>query len=114
MSIRINMLSKADSVPAQGVGSAYVEQVRLAKEIDSLDISINKRGNNFDIFHIHSVNLAYRLSMNKKHTNIVYCVVKADYGLRFRRIAVAGNQNSVFRASAAVNFKPLVPFVAAL
>lgn len=66
------MLSKADSVPAQGVGSAYVEQVRLVKEIDSLDISINQRGDNFDIFHIHSVNLRYRLRMNKRHTNIVY------------------------------------------
>ena len=31
--ITINMLSKADSVDGQGVGSAYIEQVRLRKAL---------------------------------------------------------------------------------
>ena len=72
MKIRINMLSKADSVPAQGVGSAYLEQVNLVKQIDDFEVSINSRKSNFDIYHIHSVNLRYRLRMNKKHINVMY------------------------------------------
>lgn len=66
------MLSKADSVPGQGVASAYLEQTGLVNSLNDFEIEINSRKNNFDIFHIHSVNLRYRLRMNKKHTNIVY------------------------------------------
>ena len=66
------MLSKADSVPAQGVGSAYQEQVRLVKELENFDVEINSKKGNFDIYHIHSVNLRYRLRMNKKHINVMY------------------------------------------
>ena len=72
MTIKINMLSKADSVPGQGVGSAYLEQTRLVKELKNLEVEINSRKSNFDIYHIHTVNLEYRLRMNKKHINIVY------------------------------------------
>ena len=66
------MLSKADSVPGQGVGSAYLEQTRLVKELKDIEIEINARKGDFDIYHIHSVNLGYRLRMNKKHINIAY------------------------------------------
>lgn len=66
------MLSKADSVPGQGVGSAYLEQTKLVKELKNLEVEINSRKNNFDIYHIHTVNLRFRLRMNKKHINIVY------------------------------------------
>ena len=72
MKLRINMLSKADSVKGQGVGSAYLEQVELVKKLEDFDIEINSKKSNFDIYHIHSVNLRYRLRMNKKHLNIVY------------------------------------------
>lgn len=72
MKIRINMLSAADSVKGQGVGSAYLEQVQLVKKIDDFEMSINSRSSDFDIYHIHSPNPTFRLRMNKKHLNIVY------------------------------------------
>ena len=34
--IRINMLSAATTVDGQGVGSAYIEQVKLVKECDDI------------------------------------------------------------------------------
>ncbi len=72
MKIRINMLSKADCAPGQGVSSAYIEQVNLVKGIDTFDVEVNSRKSNFDIYHIHSVNPSYKLRMTKKHLNIVY------------------------------------------
>lgn len=72
MKIKINMLSKATSAPAQGVGSAYLEQTELVKDISDLQIEINSKKSNFDIYHIHSVNPTFRMRMNKKHINIVY------------------------------------------
>lgn len=72
MKIRINMLSKADSVPGQGVGSAYKEQVNLIKDIDNFEVAINSKKSNFDIYHIHSVNPSFKLRMNKKHLNVMY------------------------------------------
>ena len=43
--IKINMLSEADSVEGQGVGSAYLEQVGLLREgaSDVFDIVINDK-----------------------------------------------------------------------
>ena len=43
--IVVNMLSKADSVDGQGVGSAYIEQVNLIKELlsDTFEVRINSR-----------------------------------------------------------------------
>ena len=72
MKLRINMLSKADSVPGQGVGSAYLEQVNLVKDIDSLEIEINSKKKDFDIYHIHSVNPTFKMRMNKKRLDVVY------------------------------------------
>lgn len=70
--IRINILSKADSVPGQGVGSAYLEQTRLIEQIPFLDVKINASKGDFDIVHIHSVNPSLRIQMNKKHINVMY------------------------------------------
>lgn len=71
--LRINMLSKATSVSGQGVGSAYMEQVSLVKsDTDLFNVSENKRGNKFDICHIHTVNPQYLCKMNKKHVNVMY------------------------------------------
>ena len=55
--IRVNMLSKADSVDGQGVGSAYLELVKLLKEDgkDEFEITINKGIKNCDIIHAHTV-----------------------------------------------------------
>ena len=73
MSIRINMLSKVESVKGQGVASAYREQISLIKELnDTFAMEINSKSNKFDIYHIHSPNLRFKLRMNKKHLNIVH------------------------------------------
>ena len=73
MKIRINMLSKAESVKGQGVASAYREQISLISELDdTFAMEINSKSNDFDIFHIHSPNLRFKLRMNKKHLNIVH------------------------------------------
>ena len=73
--ITINMLSKADSVDGQGVGSAYIEQVRLVKETlsDYFDVSINSH-KKADIVHVHSVNPGFYLRFKKKNgIRVIYC-----------------------------------------
>ncbi len=54
--IKINMLSSADKVDGQGVGSAYLEQVNLIKEgaADLFEVTINGSFD-CDIQHIHTV-----------------------------------------------------------
>lgn len=54
--IKINMLSMADSVDGQGVGSAYLELMKLLKEDgkDDFEIFLNK-GTHYDIIHSHTV-----------------------------------------------------------
>lgn len=70
--LRINMLSKADSVDGQGVGSAYLEQVALVKESNDLfDVKVNAHGH-FDIVHVHSVNPSFYFKMNKRNVNVCY------------------------------------------
>ena len=56
--ISINMLSSADKVAGQGVGSAYLEQVNLVREgaSDLFDIYINSH-KKCDIVHVHTVDL---------------------------------------------------------
>ena len=71
--IRINMLSQATSVDGQGVGSAYVEQVALVKSCEDLfEVEVNSKKGNFDIYHMHTVNLRYRARFNKHHVNVAY------------------------------------------
>lgn len=55
--IRINMLSMADSVDGQGVGSAYLELMKLLKEDgkDDFEILLNDKIKNSDIIHAHTV-----------------------------------------------------------
>ena len=67
------MLSQATSVDGQGVGSAYMEMVALVKECSDLfDVKENSSSNKFDISHVHTVNLRYRLRFNKHHINVMY------------------------------------------
>lgn len=56
----INMLSKADSVKGQGVGTAYLQQVELVTEglKKEFKVVINQHGK-FDITHIHSINVPF-------------------------------------------------------
>ena len=54
--IRVNMLSMADSVDGQGVGSAYLELMKLLKEDgkDDFEITLNEGVKNCDIIHAHT------------------------------------------------------------
>ena len=70
--ISINMLSKADSVEGQGVGTAYLEQVALIKEgaPELFDVRINDKKSS-DIIHIHSINPQYYFRMKKTKSKTV-------------------------------------------
>ena len=71
--ITIRMLSTATSVSGQGVGSAYMEQVKLVKEqSDIFNVLEGKEKGKADIFHIHTVNPTFRLRMTKRHLNVCY------------------------------------------
>ncbi len=70
------MISLADSVKGQGVGSAYLEQVDLVKNgaSDLFDISINDYFHHHDINHFHTMNPdIFIRTLNKKTVNIAYC-----------------------------------------
>lgn len=55
--IRVNMLSMADQVDGQGVGSAYLELLKLLEEKgkDKFEILINGKAKNSDILHAHTI-----------------------------------------------------------
>jgi 1,2-diacylglycerol-3-alpha-glucose alpha-1,2-galactosyltransferase len=73
------MLSKADSVDGQGVGSAYLEQDALVKDCDDIfDVTVNKSGSKFDIIHVHTINPQYLMKMNGKQVNICYVHMLPD------------------------------------
>ena len=65
--IRVNMLSMADSVDGQGVGSAYLELMKLLKEDgkDEFEILLNDKVKNSDIIHAHTVEPRNYLKMKR-------------------------------------------------
>lgn len=67
------MLSSADKVAGQGVGSAYLEQVSLIRDgaSDLFDIYINSN-KKCDIVHVHTVDLWNFFKMNKKSVSVCY------------------------------------------
>lgn len=72
--IKINMLSSADKVDGQGVGSAYLEQVSLLKEgaSDFFDITINSNRKS-DIIHHHTIDLDHFFRMQMSDAiNVAY------------------------------------------
>ena len=72
--ITINMLSSADKVSGQGVGSAYLEQVSLVKEkcSDIFDIKVNG-GTKYDIMHHHTIDPVNFIKMKlTKGINVAY------------------------------------------
>lgn len=72
--IIINMLSNADKVEGQGVGSAYKEQVKLIKESanDLFDVQINSI-KKADIIHSHTVEPQNFFKMKtNKNANVCY------------------------------------------
>lgn len=74
--IRINMLSMADTVKGQGVGTAYLELIELLKDNKNFEIVKNK-GLKYDIMHAHTVDpisyMKQRLSKGKSLT-YVHCL----------------------------------------
>lgn len=72
--IKINMLSSADKVDGQGVGSAYLEQVNLIKEggSDLFDVTVNGSPD-CDIQHVHTVEPQNYLKMKaSRAANVCY------------------------------------------
>ena len=71
--ITINMLSSADKVDGQGVGSAYYEQVNLVKSCDKFNVLINSKEKS-DIVHSHTVEPRnyIRMKRNKDSKNVAY------------------------------------------
>ncbi len=70
----INMLSSADKVKGQGVGSAYLEQVALVQDgLHEYNIEINSKING-DINHYHTIDLKHYLkaTFSKKPINLGY------------------------------------------
>lgn len=66
--IKINMFSEADSVKGQGVGSAYLELIRLLKThlADKFEVTINQH-QRVDLTHYHTINPTFYLnSFSKK------------------------------------------------
>lgn len=68
--IKINMLSTADSVSGQGVGSAYLELLGLLKDNPKFDITINKY-KKVDITHVHTINPSFYARM-KNGVSVCY------------------------------------------
>lgn len=67
--IKIQMLSMADKVDGQGVGSAYLEQIGLVNESKKLEIVKKKP----DIIHHHTINPNYYIKMKlSKCPNVAY------------------------------------------
>lgn len=72
----ITMFSSASSVPGQGVGSAYAEQVRLLQEgaCDLYTVRENDWKSHADIQHFHTIDPAFFLRIRKPDAlNIAYC-----------------------------------------
>lgn len=72
--IRINMLSNADKVDGQGVGSAYLEQVSLIKDelSQEFEVVIND-SQPADIIHCHTILPEYLIKMKRnKGKNVAY------------------------------------------
>lgn len=73
--IVINMISSANKVAGQGVGSAYEEQVQLVKEgaSDIFDVKVNAHCK-ADINHFHTINPNYYVKMKASRAiNVAYC-----------------------------------------
>lgn len=72
--IIVNMLSSADKVAGQGVGSAYIEQVNLLKDgaSDIFDIRINSM-RDADIMHYHTIDPTNYMRMSTTNgINVAY------------------------------------------
>lgn len=76
----ISVLSKADTVEGQGVGSAYLEQVRLVKEgaADKFEL-VYGQWRTADLVHVHTINPEFFGPLkNAKAPTVMYCHVLPD------------------------------------
>lgn len=60
--IKIRVFSKATTVPGQGVGAAYLEQLNLIKHSHHL-VVLKPSESNPNLVHIHTINFRYWLAM---------------------------------------------------
>jgi 1,2-diacylglycerol-3-alpha-glucose alpha-1,2-galactosyltransferase len=60
--IHLRILSQATSVPGQGVGAAYLEQLNLIKQSKHIHILPKGKGTP-DLYHVHTINFRYWLAM---------------------------------------------------
>ena len=60
--IHLRILSQATSVPGQGVGAAYLEQLNLIKQSKLIHI-VSEGKRKPDIYHVHTINFRYWLAM---------------------------------------------------
>jgi 1,2-diacylglycerol-3-alpha-glucose alpha-1,2-galactosyltransferase len=60
--IKIRVFSKATTVPGQGVGAAYVEQLNLIQQSKRL-VVLQPNEPRPDLVHIHTINFRYWLAM---------------------------------------------------
>lgn len=72
--VSVNMLSIADSVKGQGVGSAYSELIGLLNKFGKKDLEVVKnKGLNYDILHMHTANpISYIKQRLTKNTTLTY------------------------------------------
>lgn len=74
MKLKLDILSKATSAPAQGVGSVYLEQTKMLEKYGKDDFLFfyNKHSSKMDLYHIHSVNPTFYFMMKKRRTTICF------------------------------------------
>ena len=89
--ISINMLSWADKVKGQGVGTAYSELINLLNKYGSNKLSIVKnKGLNYDILFMHTENigsyLKQRLTKNKTLTYVHFLPNTLDGALKLPKL----------------------------
>lgn len=72
--IVLDVLSHATSAPAQGVGSAFLEQTRLLSDLgkDDFTLLFNKSPRKADLVHVHSVNPDFYFKMNRRTISVCY------------------------------------------
>ncbi len=89
--ISINMLSWADKVKGQGVGTAYSELINLLNKYGSNKLSIVKnKGLNYDILFMHTENIGsyvkQRLTKNKTLTYVHFLPNTLDGALKLPKL----------------------------
>ena len=90
--ITINMLSSADKVAGQGVGSAYLELIKLLREDakDEFDVFINK-GTKYDILHAHTVDpinyIKLKMTKGKKVVYVHFLQTTLDGSIKLPKLA---------------------------